>query len=134
MPSPLYLLLAKIIIGIALACSVAWIIDYSRARAWSNPVGQTLLTKTIIITLLLCMSELTAFFRFRSMELQVIRWSDLVLLALIGPVMVWRMRVFHQVGGAFTLCSNGHRVSAAAKFCPLCGVSTTEGRQETCDR
>ena len=134
MPSPLYLLLAKIIIGIALVCSIAWVIDYSRARAWSNPVGQTLLAKTVIITLLLCFSELSAFFRFRPMELQVVRWSDLVLLALIGPVMVWRMRVFHQLGGAFTLCSNGHRVSAAAKFCPLCGVPMTEGERETCDR
>lgn len=123
MPSHFYLLLAKIIIGITLGCSIAWIIDYSRTGAWHNPVGQTLLTKTVIISLLLAVSELSSIFRFNAEVLNIIRWSDLVLIALVAPVMVWRMVVFHRVGGAFTLCTNGHRVSAAAHYCPLCGVT-----------
>jgi len=121
-PSPLYLLLAKIIIGTTLACSVAWLIDYSRTGAWRNPVGQTLLTKTVIISALLLVSWLTTLFRFDFRVLNIIRWGDLGLVALVAPVMVWRMVVFHRVTAARLTCSNGHSVSGGANFCPMCGV------------
>ena len=125
-PSPLYLLLIKIAIAVALGCSLLWIADYSRNQWWKNSVGLTLVTKTSIISVLLGIQLVTFFVRLDPLWLDIVRWTDLVLVALVGPIMVWRMVVFQRVAGAIVSCSNGHHVSSAVTYCPMCGVRIQE--------
>lgn len=121
-PPAVYMILARIFLCTSLAASLAWTVDYSMNGAWRNPVGKNLIVKTLIIVGLLTVSALASFFRLSPFWIMVIRWADLGLIAVIGPVMVWRMRVFRKYAGAVIRCSNGHFVSSGALFCPQCGI------------
>lgn len=125
-PSPLYLLLFKIVLSVSLGCSLLWIADYSRTRWWKNSVGLTLVTKTGIIAVLLAVQLVTFFVRLDPEWLDIVRWTDLYLVALVAPIMVWRMIIFKRVSTAIVLCSNGHQVSPAVRYCPMCGVKMQE--------
>lgn len=121
-PTVLYVDLARVFLAIAVISCVVWIVDYSRTGWWRNPVGQNLVVKTSLLTLLLSLSLLASLLRLSPVSAAVIRWADLGLVALIGPVMMWRVRVFHRVGLAIVRCPAGHPVSVASKFCPACGL------------
>ena len=120
-PGPLYLDLLRIALCEALAGSLMWMAEYSLRRGWRNLVGRNLLAKTAILCGLLLIGLLGSLLRFSPFWLEVLRWCDLVLVAAIGPVMVWRMAVFRRVGGAVARCPDGHYVSAGARYCPQCG-------------
>lgn len=121
-PPVLIIILLRIFMSTSLLCSLAWIVDYSRQRGWHNIVGRNLLTKTVIITVLLMIGLLTSLFRF-SLDVELfLGWVYVALLAAIGPVMVWRMVVLHQVSDAVAHCPAGHVVSAGARYCPECGL------------
>lgn len=123
---PEYVLLARIFLCTSLLASLAWTADYSRTGAWRNVVGRNLLTKTVIICALLTISLLGSLLRFDPFWLRVLAWTDLVLIAAIGPVMLWRMLVFRKVSVSVVRCLNGHFVSAEAVYCPQCGVPVTQ--------
>lgn len=125
-PSALYLLLIKVAISVSLGASLLWIADYSRSQWWKNSVGLTLVTKTGIIAVLLAIQLVTFFVRLDPEWLDIVRWTDLFLVALVAPVMVWRMVIFQRVAGAIVSCSNGHQVSSAVAYCPMCGVKMRE--------
>lgn len=117
-----FILLLRLFEATSLGASLAWIVDYTRQRGWHNIVGRNLLTKTVIITLLLLIGFLTSLFRFSPGVEEFLSWAYLVLLAAIGPVMVWRMAVLRRVGTAVVTCPAGHTVTAAARYCPECGI------------
>lgn len=121
-PPAVLILLAKIFEGTSLACSLLWIVDYTRQRGWHNMVGRNLLTKTVIISLLLLIVLLLSLFQFSPVVELILTWAYVVLLAAIGPVMIWRMVVLHQAAVAVVRCSAGHVVTVGARYCPECGL------------
>jgi hypothetical protein len=123
MPSPLLMLFSKIFLGTALAGMIAWVVDYSLQHGWQNPLGRTLLVKTVILLALLGLSALSLYF---NLNLLVLEWVQVILLGLVGPVMVWRMVAFRRVSSATLRCPNGHVVSMLARFCPVCGARVPE--------
>jgi threonine/homoserine/homoserine lactone efflux protein len=114
------MLLSKVFLGTSLAGMIAWVIDYSLQHGWSNPLGRTLLVKTVILLALLGLSALSLYF---SLNFLVLEWAQVILLGFIGPVMVWRMVAFRRVSQATRRCPNGHTVSLLARFCPACGAA-----------
>ena len=124
---PTFVLLYRIFLCTSLTGSLLWIADYSRSGWWRNPVGKNLVTKTAIITLLLAISLVGSLVRLDPLALEILRWCDLVLLAAIGPVMVWRMVVFHWIAGEVIACPAGHEISSASNFCPHCGLRVVPG-------
>jgi hypothetical protein len=123
----LQLLFIRIFLCTSLAATLAWIADYSRDRWWRNIIGRNLATKTVIIALLLLVSLLSAFFRLTPGFIYWLRWADIVLLASIGPVMVWRMVVFRKVAGAAVRCPAGHWAASGANYCQECGIPMPGG-------
>lgn len=122
MPSPLYMLLARIAVSCALAGCLAWIMEYTFRSGWRNSVGRTLMVKTLLLCGLLLISLLFSLLRFSPAWQDFLRWADLVMLALIGPVMAWRLLVFRKMGRSLARCPSGHVVFRAARFCPQCGL------------
>jgi hypothetical protein len=128
-PPSLLLLLDKVFICTSLAGSLAWIADYSRRKWWRNPVGRTLMAKTVIIAALLSLSALQLFFNLNRYDSIAVAWLGVALLGLIGPVMVWRMAVFHRVSRPAARCANGHPLPMLARYCPQCGVAAPEAER-----
>jgi hypothetical protein len=120
-PGPVVILLSRIFLSTSLAGCLAWVVDYTRQRGWHNVAGQNLLTKTTILALLLLIGLLTSLFRFSHDVEVVLSWAYVVLLAAIGPVMVWRMWVFHRLGSVTAKCPAGHVVPVSARYCHVCG-------------
>lgn len=94
-----WLILAFKAVTIAGFCSLTgWIIVYTRvAHWWRNPIGQTLVAKTVVIALLLIPSILSLFFNFTTVHSEIAGWVDVVLIGLITPIMIWRSAVWMQL-------------------------------------
>lgn len=120
-PNHLMAFLLKLFTCTSLVGSLAWIVDYSRDKWWRNVVGKNLVTKTIIICLLLGIALAFDFFTLSALAREILLWCYIVLLGCIGPVMVWRMWVFHKVSGNVIRCPNGHFVTAGVTYCSQCG-------------
>jgi hypothetical protein len=120
-PSHAVVILLRVFETTSLLGSLAWITDYTRQRGWHNVAGRNLLTKTVIIASLLLLGLLLSLFRFNPLIEEILYWLYVALLAAIGPVMVWRMVVFHRLGGATRKCPAGHVVPVTDKYCHVCG-------------
>jgi len=129
-PSPVLVLLLKIFLCTSLSGLAFWIVDYSLHRGWSNALGRTLLVKSFLLLGLLGLSALSVFLNLNRNTSIAVAWLQVALLALIGPVMVWRSLVFRRVARATRRCPNGHVVSALAIYCPRCGEPiSAQGRR-----
>lgn len=119
-------ILDKVFVLTSLAGCLAWIAEYTRSRGWRNEIGRTLLVKTSLLAALLALSALNLYFHLNRQDSLAIAWAGVLLLGAIGPVMAWRLLVFRRAARGVRLCPNGHAVaSAAARFCPQCGVPVT---------
>ena len=122
-PSVFYVDASRVALSIAFIACVVWIVDYSRTGWWRNHVGQNLVTKTALLTAIIGLTLVASILRLSPFWTKVIRWATLGLITMIGPVMFWRMWVFHRVGAAVVQCPAGHHVSVAFRFCPTCGLA-----------
>ena len=94
-----WLVLAFKTVTIAGFCSlVTWIVVYTRvARWWRNPIGQTLVAKSVLIAALLVPTILSLFFHLNRATSYAAGWADVVLIGLITPVMIWRAVVWVRI-------------------------------------
>ncbi len=77
---------------------VGWVAVYTRlAKWWKNPIGRTLVVKTLLIAGLLVPTTLSLFFHFNRHSSLVAAWVDVVLIGAIAPVMIWRTIVWIKV-------------------------------------
>lgn len=114
--------LDRIFVLTSLAGCLAWIAEYTVNRGWRNSMGRTLLAKTTLLALLLLLSAMSLWFNLSRGTSIAVTWFGVLLLGLIGPVMAWRMVVFHRVSRAVRFCPNEHRVPLTARYCPACGA------------
>lgn len=121
-PPHILILLDRVAVLIALAGCLAWIWEYTVNQGWRNPMGRTLLSKTSLLTGLLALSAVSLLISLSRLWQEVFAWAGLAMLAMIGPVMAWRMIVFRRVSRATRMCPNGHAISLTAAFCPVCGA------------
>ncbi len=80
-----------------LAALVAWVAVYTyltRGAAWKDPIGQTLIAKTLLIAGLFVPSILSLFFHMSRFGSHIVAWIDVTLIGLVTPVMIWRSIVF----------------------------------------
>lgn len=96
----LIILLLKAGLISGLASLLAWVLDYTRltrGAAWRNPIGRTLLAKTTLIAALFVPQILSLFFRLNRLDSRIAAWTDVALIGLVTPVMLWRTAVFERV-------------------------------------
>jgi hypothetical protein len=77
-------------------CSlVGWVVIYTRlARWWTNPIGRTLVVKTLLVAALLIPFILALFFNLTRLDSRIVGWIDVFLIGAITPVMIWRSVVW----------------------------------------
>lgn len=95
-----------IILALKVACVTGvlsltgWVVQYhlyTHGKWRKNPIGRTLVTKTLLIAALLVPTALSLFFHFNRLTSYAAGWIDAVLIFLITPVMLWRMAVWHRL-------------------------------------
>lgn len=82
---------------------IAWVAVYTRltgGSAWRNPVGLTLILKSLLIAVLFVPTGLSLFFRFNRLTSEVAGWIDVALIGLVTPVMAWRTIVWLRIDHA----------------------------------
>ena len=90
------ILLGKIVCIAALASLAGWVAIYTRlAKWWRNPIGRTLVTKTLLIAALLLPTTINLFFTLNPIG---VAWVDIALIGAITPVMIWRSVVWMRLG------------------------------------
>jgi hypothetical protein len=96
----LIVLLLKIGIIAGFVSLITWVAVYTRltrGAAWRNPIGRTLMVKSLLIAMLLVPSGLSLFLRLNRFTSHVAAWADVVLIGAIAPVMLWRSAVWVRV-------------------------------------
>lgn len=99
----LVILLLKISLISAFCSLVGWVVTYHRLSHgnWRhNAIGQTLVTKTLLVAGLLVPFTLSLFFHLNRQDSRICGWVDVVLLGAIAPVMLWRSVVWLRVSRA----------------------------------
>lgn len=79
------------------ATLVLWVGIYTwltRGGAWRNPIGQTLIVKTLLIAALFIPQILSLFFHLNRLDSRIAAWTDVALIGLVTPVMCWRSIVW----------------------------------------
>lgn len=90
---------------VALTAWVAVYIRLTRGAALKDPIGQTLIAKSLLLAAVLVPSTLSLFFTFSRWSSHLAGWIDVVLIGAITPVMWWRIAVWLKI----------HRSNAAAR-------------------
>jgi hypothetical protein len=93
----LILLLLKVFLICGFTTLIAWVVIYTRLTgggAWRNPIGQTLIIKTLLIAALFIPQVLALFFHLNRFDSHVAAWADVTLVGLVTPVMIWRSVVW----------------------------------------
>lgn len=98
----LILLLFKIVIIADIAASLLFVADYTRLTRWgawsrSNPVGQTVIIKTLLLGAAFIPSALSLFLKFNRLTSHIAAWTDIALFAGIAVVLLWRVVVFERI-------------------------------------
>lgn len=91
------LLLLKIGLITGAVSLVAWVVVYTwltKGAAWRNPIGQTLIAKTLLIAGLFVPQILSLFFSLNRLDSHIAAWTDVALIGLVTPVMCWRSLVW----------------------------------------
>lgn len=82
---------------VALTAWVAVYIRLTRGAALKDPIGQTLIAKSLLLAAVLVPSTLSLFFTFSRWTSHLAGWVDVVLIGAITPVMWWRTAVWIKV-------------------------------------
>ena len=105
------LLLLKIGLIAGLVSIVAWVAVYHvlTKGGWrKNPVGRTLVVKSLLIAGLFIPQILSLFFNLNRLDSHIAAWADVALIGLVSPVMWWRTAVWLKLDRAGRLPQNGH--------------------------
>lgn len=105
------LLLLKIGLIAGLVSIVAWVAVYHvlTKGGWRrNPVGRTLVVKSLLIAGLFIPQILSLFFQLNRFDSHIAAWADVVLIGAVTPVMWWRTAVWFKLDRAGRLPQNGH--------------------------
>lgn len=97
MQDHLILLLLKAGLISGFTSLMTWVAVYTwltRGGAWRNPVGQTLVIKTLLIAALFVPQILSLFFHLNRFDSRMAAWADVTLIGLVTPVMIWRTVVW----------------------------------------
>lgn len=109
--SQLIILLLKIGLISGLAALVAWVTVYlrlTRGNAWHNPLGRTLIVKSLLIAGLFVPQILSLFFHLNRSGSRVVAWADVVLIGAVTPAMCWRIQVWLRLARPGRLPRNGN--------------------------
>jgi hypothetical protein len=88
----------KIAVVGALLTIPAFVLCYSRwASWWRDPVGRTIVAKDLLLAFALIPVALSLFLQFSRLTSRVAAWTDIALIGLISPVMIWRIAVFWKL-------------------------------------
>lgn len=92
-------------------CSlVMWVVVYTLlAPWWRNPIGRTLVAKTVLIAALLVPTTIGLY--FPHINHVAWTWVDIVLIGLITPVMLWRTIVWLKLYKLRKIGNNGDATS-----------------------
>lgn len=102
-------LLLKVFCVTGFLSLVGWIAVYTAlAPWWRNAIGRTLVAGTALVALLLVPTSLSLFFHFGRLHRLAVAWTDVVLIGLITPVMVWRSAVWIRLHRAGRLPAGSH--------------------------
>jgi hypothetical protein len=104
-------LLLKIGLIAGLASIVAWIAVYHALTqgGWrKNPIGLTLVVEAALVAFLFVPQILSLFFHLNRTDSRIVAWSDVVLIGLVTPVMLWRLLVWIRLDRAGRLGHNGN--------------------------
>jgi len=94
----LIILLLKIGCVSGFVSLVGWIGIYTwLAKWWRNPIGRTLVAKSLLLAALLVPTILSLFFHLSAATSERMAWVDVVLIGMIAPVMIWRSVVWIRV-------------------------------------
>lgn len=86
-----------------------WVVLYSALAAWwRNPIGRTLVAKTVLIALLFIPTAMSLFFNLNRLDSYIAGWADAALIGLVTPVMLWRSLLWWRLHQAGRLPRNGH--------------------------
>ena len=96
------LLLFKIVIIADIAASLLFVADYTRLTRWGawsreNPIGQTVIIKSLLLGAAFVPSALSLFLKFNRLTSHIAAWTDIALFAAIAGVLLWRIVVFERV-------------------------------------
>jgi hypothetical protein len=103
------LLLKAGLIG-GFASLIAWVAVYhalTRGGWRRNPIGRTLVVKSLLIAGLFVPTALSLFLHLNRLNSYVVAWADVALIGAVTPVMLWRVVAFLRLGGT-RLPRNGH--------------------------
>lgn len=90
------------------ASLTGWVVLYSvLAPWWRNPVGRTLVIKTLLIAGMFVPSILSLFFHLNRLDSWIAGWVDVALIGLVTPVMIWRSVVWVRLHRAGRLPRDG---------------------------
>jgi hypothetical protein len=88
----------KVVVIAGLLTIPAFVICYSRwAVWWRDPVGRTIVAKDLLLAFALIPVGLSLFLSFSRLTSRVAAWTDIALIGLISPVMIWRIVVFWRL-------------------------------------
>lgn len=79
------------------ASLISWVAVYTwltKGGAWRNPVGLTLIVKSLLIAAMFIPTTLSLFFHLSKSSSLVAGWADVALIGAVGPVMAWRTLVW----------------------------------------
>lgn len=94
-----------------LASLVAWVAVYhvlTRGGWRRNPIGRTLVVKSLLIAGLFIPTILSLFFHLNRFDSRIVGWSDVALIGAVAPVMAWRILVFTRLDRLGRLLGGEH--------------------------
>ena len=106
----LIVLLLKIFLISGFVSLAGWVGLYTwltGGAAWRNPVGQTLVIKSVLVAATFAAIALPAFVPWFARHPLVMGWIDVALIGLVTPVMVWRSVVWVRLHRAGRLLRDG---------------------------
>ena len=105
----LIILLLKIGLIAGLVSIVSWVAVYHvlTKGGWrKNPVGRTLVVKSLLIAGLFVPQILSLFFNLNRLDSHIAAWADVVLIGAVTPTMIWRTAVWLRLDRAGRLSRN----------------------------
>lgn len=105
------ILCLKIGLIAGLVSIVTWVAVYHvlTKGGWRrNPVGRTLVVKSLLIAGLFIPQILSLFFNLNRLDSRIAAWTDVALIGAVTPVMIWRTIVWFKLDRIGRLPRNGH--------------------------
>lgn len=104
MHDPAVILALKIVLVSGIVSLAGWVALYTvltRGGVWRNPVGLTLILKSLLMAGMFVPALLSLFFHLSARDSRAAGWADVALIGLVTPVMAWRCAVWvrmHRLG------------------------------------